>query len=181
MSDPAPEIVIADIDKSRLETIRVALSTYEGTPTLSIWCCYRTPSGEVRHGEGGLAVGLRHLPALTEALGAALTAARCSVAASRLHRPPQRPGDSRNGHCAAQRVFETRSYSNARPTANPKGPSWLGLPISATGPMRASTRTGATTPPGGRSRSHRAPSRGYPHDGTEAQKRYQWPIRSPAN
>ena len=31
-----------------------------------------TPSGEVRPGKGGLVVGLRHLPALAEALASAL-------------------------------------------------------------------------------------------------------------
>lgn len=71
-----PEIIIAEIEKSARESIRVALSTFEGTPTLSIWRWYRTPSGELRPGKGGLVVGLRHLPALTEALGRALTAAK---------------------------------------------------------------------------------------------------------
>jgi hypothetical protein len=43
--DSTPEIIIAEIDKSSRETIRVALATYEGTPTFSIWVWYRTPSG----------------------------------------------------------------------------------------------------------------------------------------
>jgi hypothetical protein len=34
--DATPEIIIAEIDKSSRETIRVALTAYEGTPTLSI-------------------------------------------------------------------------------------------------------------------------------------------------
>jgi hypothetical protein len=73
---PTPDIVIAEIDKSARETIRIALSAYDGTPTLSIWRWYRTPSGELRPGKGGLVVGLRHLPALTEALASALATAR---------------------------------------------------------------------------------------------------------
>lgn len=73
---PDTEIIIAEIDKSARETIRVALGSFEGTPTLSIWRCYRTPSGELRHGKGGLVVGIRHLPALSEALASALATAR---------------------------------------------------------------------------------------------------------
>ena len=37
-----------------------------------------TPSGEVRPGKGGLVVGLRHLPALAEALASALATARAN-------------------------------------------------------------------------------------------------------
>ena len=75
---PTPEIIVAEIDKSGRETIRVALATYEGTATLSIWVWYRTPSGELRPGKGGLVVGLRHLPALAEALASALVTARAN-------------------------------------------------------------------------------------------------------
>ena len=75
---PTPEIIVAEIDKSGRETIRVALGTYEGTTTLSIWVWYRTPSGELRPGKGGLVVGLRHLPALAEALASALVTARAN-------------------------------------------------------------------------------------------------------
>jgi hypothetical protein len=75
-ADPTAEIIVAEIDKSERETIRVSLSAYEGTPTLSVWRWYRTPSGEVRPGKGGLVVGLRHLPALAEALASALATAR---------------------------------------------------------------------------------------------------------
>ncbi len=52
-----PEIIIAEIEKSARESIRVALSTFEGTPTLSIWRWYRTPSGELRPGKGGWSSG----------------------------------------------------------------------------------------------------------------------------
>ncbi len=75
-AEPIPEIIIAEIDKSVRETIRVALAAYEGTSTISIWRWYRTPSGELRPGKGGLVVGLHHLPALSEALVAALATAR---------------------------------------------------------------------------------------------------------
>jgi hypothetical protein len=34
---PTPEIIVGEIDKSARETIRIALSAYEGTPTVSIW------------------------------------------------------------------------------------------------------------------------------------------------
>lgn len=74
--EPTPEIIIAQIEKSARETIRIALGACEGTPTLSIWRWYRAPSGELRPGKGGLVVGLRHLPALTEALASALATAR---------------------------------------------------------------------------------------------------------
>lgn len=76
MSEPAPEIVVAELDKNARETIRVVLGSYEGTPTFSVWKWYRTPSGELRPGKGGLVVGLRHLPALTEAVKSALATAR---------------------------------------------------------------------------------------------------------
>jgi hypothetical protein len=77
-ADPMVEIIVAEIDKSEREMIRVSLSAYEGTPTLSVWRWYRTPSGEVRPGKGGLVVGLRHLPALAEALELALATARAN-------------------------------------------------------------------------------------------------------
>ena len=76
--DSTPEIIIAEIDKSSRETGRVALATYEGTPTFSIWVWYRTPSGELRPGKGGVVVGLRDLPSLAEALAAALATARAN-------------------------------------------------------------------------------------------------------
>jgi hypothetical protein len=77
-AEPTPEIVIAEIDKSARESIRIALTAYEGTPTLSIWVWFRTPSGNLRPGKGGLVVGLRHLPALAEALALALATARAN-------------------------------------------------------------------------------------------------------
>jgi hypothetical protein len=76
--DPTPAIIIAEIEKSARETIRVALTAYEGTPTLSIWVWDRTASGELRPGKGGLVVGLRHLPSLAAALAAALVTARAN-------------------------------------------------------------------------------------------------------
>jgi len=76
VSKPSPEIVIAELDKNSRETIRVALSTYEGTPTVSIWRWYRAATGELRPGKGGLVVGLRHLPALAMAVESALNTAR---------------------------------------------------------------------------------------------------------
>jgi hypothetical protein len=76
MSEPTPEIVIAELDKNARETIRVALSSYEGTPTFSIWRWYRTPTGELRPGKGGLVIGLRHLPGLAEAVESALATAK---------------------------------------------------------------------------------------------------------
>jgi len=76
MSEAAPEIVVAELDKNTRETIRVVLGSYEGTLTFSIWRWYRTPTGELRPGKGGLVIGLRHLPALAEAVETALTTAR---------------------------------------------------------------------------------------------------------
>jgi hypothetical protein len=76
MSDAISEIVIAQLDKNARETIRVALGSFEGTPTFSLWRWYRTPAGELRPGKGGLVIGLRHLPALAEAVESALRAAR---------------------------------------------------------------------------------------------------------
>jgi hypothetical protein len=43
---------------------------------LRLW--YRTHPGEVRPGKGGLVVGLRHRPALAEALASALATARAN-------------------------------------------------------------------------------------------------------
>jgi hypothetical protein len=76
MSEPVPEIVIAEFDKNARETIRVALGSYEGTPTFSLWRWYRTPTGELRPGKGGLVMGLSHLPALAEAVAEALERAK---------------------------------------------------------------------------------------------------------
>ena len=74
--DATPETVIAELEKNARETIRVTLGVYGGTRTLSVWRWYRTASGDLRPGKGGLVVGLRHLPALAEALASALATAR---------------------------------------------------------------------------------------------------------
>jgi len=74
--NPQSEIVVAEIEKNAREAIRVAVGVYEGTRTLSIWRWYRTATGELRPGKGGLVVGLRHLPVLAEALASALATAR---------------------------------------------------------------------------------------------------------
>ena len=76
MSTPSPEIVIAELNKSGRERVRVAIGSYNGTQIVSLWIWYRTPTGEFRPGKGGLSIGLRHLPALTEAVESALAIAR---------------------------------------------------------------------------------------------------------
>lgn len=70
------EIVIAEIQKNTRERIRISLSSFEGSPTISVWRFYVAASGEVRPGKGGLVLGIRHLPALADALAQAVAAAR---------------------------------------------------------------------------------------------------------
>jgi hypothetical protein len=74
--DSPSEIIIAELEKNAREIIRVALGSYAGTLTFSLWRWYRTPSGELRPGKGGLVIGLHHLPALAEAVESALAMAR---------------------------------------------------------------------------------------------------------
>ena len=78
MTDDLPEIVIAELGKNAREVIRVSLAAFKGTSILNLWCYYRDPAGNLRPGKGGIAVSLRHLPALAEAMAMALQTARDS-------------------------------------------------------------------------------------------------------
>jgi hypothetical protein len=76
--DPCAEIVIAEIERNSRDVLRVVLGSYERTATIAVWSWYRAASGELRPSKRGIIVGIRHLPALAEALGAALAAARAN-------------------------------------------------------------------------------------------------------
>ena len=71
-------LIVAEIEKSARETVRVALSEYQGTPIVSVRVHYRALDGTLRPGKSGLECGLRHLPALAAALATALATARAT-------------------------------------------------------------------------------------------------------
>jgi hypothetical protein len=70
-----PGLIVADWKRNGREVIRVALDQFNGCQTINgrIW---HRDSEEFKSGRGGLTLGLRHLPALADAVGNALAKAR---------------------------------------------------------------------------------------------------------
>lgn len=75
-ADPLSEpIVIAQFEKNRRgEKIRVTLRTYEGVPLIDLRTWY--PSGDELKPGKGMTCGVRHLPALAQAVADALAKAK---------------------------------------------------------------------------------------------------------
>src|SRR5947207_16004189 len=68
-------LVVAEWNRNAREVVRVALDRYEGRYTIKVRVWYRT-GDEIKPGKSGLALGVRHLPALADAVAAALVQAR---------------------------------------------------------------------------------------------------------
>jgi hypothetical protein len=70
----AAPTIIAEWPKNERETVRVALDEFNGHSTVNARLWFRAADGEMRPGKG-LAIGIRHLPALAAALNEALAVA----------------------------------------------------------------------------------------------------------
>src|SRR5437763_1756669 len=68
-------LVIAEWDRNSREVVRVALDHYKGHHSVNVRVWYRD-GGQLKPGKAGIALGLKHLPNLCEALQAALSAAQ---------------------------------------------------------------------------------------------------------
>lgn len=66
--------IIAEWPKNDRENVRVALDEFNGYSTVNARLWFRAADGEMRPGKG-LAIGIRHLPALAVALNEALAVA----------------------------------------------------------------------------------------------------------
>ena len=68
-------LVIAEWNRNASEVVRVALDRYEGRHTVKVRVWYRD-GDQIKPGKAGIALGVKHLPALADALGKALAQAR---------------------------------------------------------------------------------------------------------
>jgi len=68
-------LVIAESNRNAREVIRVALDRHEGRHTIKVRVWYRN-GDEIKPGKSGLALGVKHLPALADAMTNALVQAR---------------------------------------------------------------------------------------------------------
>jgi hypothetical protein len=68
-------LAVAEWNRNAREVIRVALDRYEGRHTIKVRVWYRN-GDEIKPGKSGLALGVKHLPALAEAVAKALVQAR---------------------------------------------------------------------------------------------------------
>jgi len=70
-----PALVVAEWDRNSREVVRVALDQFNGHHTINARIWYREGI-EIKPGKGGLTLGLKHLPALADAMAKALAKAR---------------------------------------------------------------------------------------------------------
>jgi hypothetical protein len=73
---PAFPIVVAEWSRNKRDVIRVTLDEYNGRKIVNCRTWWRNDDGDLRPGKSGLALSVRHLPALAGALAAALARAR---------------------------------------------------------------------------------------------------------
>lgn len=64
--------IVAEWPKNERESVRVALDEFNGHPVVSARLWFKGDDGNMRPGKSGLAIGVRHLPALARALNQAL-------------------------------------------------------------------------------------------------------------
>jgi len=67
-------VVISEWDRNSREVVRVALDKYNGRHTINARVWYRD-GDQIKPGKAGIALGVKHLPALADALGKALVQA----------------------------------------------------------------------------------------------------------
>jgi hypothetical protein len=68
--------IISEWAKNARETIRVSLDSFNGSPIICVRTFCRADDGELRPGRQGMALGIKHLPALSEAIDKALAEAK---------------------------------------------------------------------------------------------------------
>ena len=76
MLELSKPLVIAAWPRNTRETMRVRLDVYQGNPVVDLRAWYPAPDGTLKPGKSGLTIGVKHLPALADALAAALAEAR---------------------------------------------------------------------------------------------------------
>jgi hypothetical protein len=72
------EIIIAEWPKNGRETMRVRIDSFKDQAVIDCRAWYPGNDGVLRPGRGGLTVGLRHLPALANALAKAVETANAA-------------------------------------------------------------------------------------------------------
>jgi hypothetical protein len=72
VTDP---IIIAEWAINRRDRVRVSIEQFNGTWLVNIRKWFESDDGEIRPGKQGIALGIRHLPQLTEAVNTAVSAA----------------------------------------------------------------------------------------------------------
>ena len=68
-------LLVAEWNRNAREVVRVALDRYEGRHTVKIRVWYLS-GDEFKPGKSGIALGVRHLPALADAVAKSLVQAR---------------------------------------------------------------------------------------------------------
>jgi hypothetical protein len=71
----AGPIVIASWQKNSRETLQIKLDDFKGQAVIDCRAWYADKDGELKPGRGGLTVSVKHLPALSAGLAAALKTA----------------------------------------------------------------------------------------------------------
>lgn len=70
------DVLIAKIPKARGEEIRIAINRYKGRAFLAVRTWYPDDHGEMKPSNKGINVAIEHGPAVAEAVGQAVEAAR---------------------------------------------------------------------------------------------------------
>lgn len=68
-------VIVAEWPKNDRENVRVSLDEFNGHRIVSARLWFKGDDGNMRPGKTGLAIGVRHLPALAKALNQALVIA----------------------------------------------------------------------------------------------------------
>jgi hypothetical protein len=76
MTAPSLPIIASKFSKNSREEVQVALSDYHGKTIVNVRVWFRGDDNEMRPGKSGLAMSVKHLPALAKALADALDQAR---------------------------------------------------------------------------------------------------------
>lgn len=76
MTAPTLPIVASKFPKNSREEVRVVLSDYHGNTIVNMRVWFQGDDGEMRPGKSGLAMAVKHLPALARALNETVERAR---------------------------------------------------------------------------------------------------------
>ena len=71
MANPSPDLptlIVAEFERNGREVVRITLETFKGHKTINIRTWYRDRGGELRPSRSGIAMSIRHLPALAEGI-----------------------------------------------------------------------------------------------------------------